>query len=90
MQLLENVRRIRLRRDYRAVFGTDAGQRVLNDLLAFSGFAKDALVPNDPQATGYQLGMRRVALRVLSFLHLDEADLARRAMQVTTDEESHD
>ena len=90
MPPLENLRRIRLRRAYRATFGTKAGQRVLDDLIAFTGFAQNGLVPNDPLSTGQNMGMRLVALRVLAFLHLDEADLARRAMQVTTDEESHD
>ena len=52
-----------LRRDYQSCFGTEAGQRVLTDLEAFTGDSHD-LYSENPYDTAFKLGMRRVLLRI--------------------------
>lgn len=79
--------RSRVHRAYRDTFSTEAGQRVLDDLIAFSSFADDPMVPGAPDATAYNVGMQRVVRRILSFLHRSEADLEKRAMQLSTEDE---
>jgi hypothetical protein len=65
--------------DYRATFGSPAGQRVLADLLKFCGIDGDCFVPGAPDQTGFELGKRRVALRVISFMNFDERAAAKLA-----------
>lgn len=42
--------------DYRHVFGSEPGQRVLADLLRRSGITREPMVPGDPHATAFNLG----------------------------------
>ncbi len=87
MNLSETLQRARVQRAYREVFSTPAGRRVLNDLLGFTHFNDDPLVPGMPDATAHTLGKQRVVRRILSFLYRSEADLAKRAMQATTEDD---
>ena len=64
--------------DYAAVFGTEAGQRVLMDLakfcgLASAGYADAPLV--DSHAVMALEGKRRVVLRILGLLNMPPIDL---------------
>lgn len=61
------------RRDYRAVFETPAGQKVLKDLMTFGKFFDTSYVPGDPTTTAYNEGMRRMILRILSIMEKDPA-----------------
>lgn len=57
--------------DYKEVFNTPAGKRVLKDLLDFCHYSKPTYVVNDPYATHYNEGMRRCALRIVSFMNME-------------------
>ena len=59
-----------LRRDYKQVFETPEGERVLADILAFSGVDQAGLA-KDPYATAFLLGKREVGLRVAGMLNRD-------------------
>lgn len=63
-----NEQNAQLISDYRACFGSPAGQRVLGDLMKFSHFR----VPIDNQ-TGE--GMRRVFLRIVNMVALSDEQL---------------
>lgn len=61
--------------DYQQTFGTPSGKRVLKDLLDFCNYNKPTYVVGDPYATHYNEGMRRCALRLVSFLKMDLSDI---------------
>jgi hypothetical protein len=61
--------------DYKLVFSTPQGRRVLKDLLDFCHYNKPTYVVGDSYATHYNEGLRRVALRLTSFLNLDLQEL---------------
>jgi|TARA_R110000744_G_scaffold120327_2_gene224213 hypothetical protein len=61
------------RDDYRIVFGTDEGKRVLNDIVAHS-FVLGTTFENDPYASAFNEGIRNGALRILSLLHYEPKD----------------
>ncbi len=57
------------RRDFRAVlFGSDAGRRVLYEILAWSHVFASTFVPGDACATHWREGGRDVGLRILAAL----------------------
>lgn len=62
--------------DYKAVFGTEQGKRVLHDLLVYSNFLQPTLTSNnDPIEMAFNEGKRNVILRVLSFGRMDIRDI---------------
>lgn len=56
--------------DYRAVFGTDTGRRVLTDILV-KGNVFAPIVPTDPIAAARMEGARHLALHIASFIKFD-------------------
>ena len=57
------------RRDFRAIlFGTEAGKRVLYEILAWSHLFASTFVPGDAYATHWREGGRDVGLRILAAL----------------------
>jgi hypothetical protein len=70
--------RLRRRRaDYRSVFDSDPGWRVIADLFRFCRMAQPSFVAGDSHATAYQEGMRRVFLRIAGILRMDEERFAQ-------------
>lgn len=59
---------------YKDVFETDKGQEVLRDLEVFCGYNRISHVPGDACTTAYNEGMRRVVLRIISFLKEDRKE----------------
>jgi len=58
------------RRDFHAVFfGSDAGKRVLHEILAWSHLFASTFVPGDSHATHWREGGRDVGLRILAALN---------------------
>ena len=53
---------------YSDVFDNDAGRKVIQDLVNFTGFFGDTFTPNDPSTNAYCLGQRRILLRILKFV----------------------
>lgn len=68
-------------RDYRAVFNTPAGDRVLADLVAACHVLKP-IPPGDALASAFAEGERNVALRIMAFLHYTPAEFRRLPQQV--------
>lgn len=56
-----------LARAYRAVASTGDGALVIADLLAFCRVDEDCHVPGEPDSTAFNLGRRRVGLRIKAF-----------------------
>lgn len=80
MKLAERINKLRqrrLRQDYRQTFATDHGHRVLMDLYHFCHLADRVHTQGDPCHTAHLDGMRRVALRIMSMMELDEEAIAR-------------
>jgi hypothetical protein len=57
--------------DYRNTFGTEAGQRVLADLLRRHQVMDSTYVAGDPMGTAYSEGKRRVALEIIEMINAD-------------------
>ena len=76
--------RARLAGAYRHVFGSTAGQVVLQDLAAAAGMADAGFADHpqiDPLAMASRDGKRRIVLRILSFLELGELDIIHGALR---------
>lgn len=63
--------------DYKMCFKTPQGERVLKDLLHFCKYRDTSFVAGDPNATAFNEGMRRVALRLIKFLNLSEDEITK-------------
>lgn len=62
-------------RDYQQVFGSDAGKRVLFDMMKAGHMLHSTFVPEDPHSTALREGERNMVLRVLAILNVDPAKL---------------
>lgn len=60
------------RQRYKNTFSGPDGEAVLKDLLRFCHYDKPTFVVGDPYQTAHNEGMRRVALRLLSILNMDD------------------
>lgn len=60
--------------DFKHVFQSDAGQRVLRDLEDFAGLLSDGFDP-DPNVTAYNAGRRSVGVYILRMLEMSRDDL---------------
>lgn len=67
--------------DYKQVFSSQAGERVLNDLIDFCGILK--ISPSTDTNTEFtNKGMRNVAKYILAKLQTNEAELIRRLEEI--------
>jgi hypothetical protein len=62
---------MQLAMDYRAVFGTPGGQRVLADLLQRAGLAQTTFRAGQADMTAYLEGRRRIGLEVVEMINSD-------------------
>jgi hypothetical protein len=53
-------------RDFRAVFGTDAGQRVLQDIMGFGNMFRGSVMGENSHVTYKYEGRRELALMILT------------------------
>lgn len=53
-------------RDFRAVFGTDAGQRVLQDIMGFGNMFRGSVMGEQSHVTYKYEGRRELALMILT------------------------
>ncbi len=72
--------RSRLASAYKSVFSGPDGSKVLADLHDFCRENQD-LFHDDPHRTAYDLGRRRVFLRIQAFLEMERGDLTRKIQQ---------
>ena len=75
-----------LRTDYRVVFGSDAGQRVLADLMERLGVSQTSFRPGQPDMTAYHEGRRRAALEIVEIITADPTAPVRMIAQGDTEE----
>jgi hypothetical protein len=64
-------------RSYKAVFNSPDGERVLADLLNFCGQYKCSHNPGDANSTAFNEGKRRVSLRILKFIDMEEKEIQK-------------
>jgi len=67
--------------DYRTVFGSEAGQRVFNDLIVSSHVMRP-IEPGDPLRMAYLEGMRALVLRAMTYLVYEPQDFLARARAI--------
>lgn len=86
------IERILKRRShYRAVFNTPAGEKVLADLRRFCRAHASSVIVSpqsgviDTHAMAVNEGRREVFLRIVSHLHLNDADLLRLKEEIHDD-----
>lgn len=74
----------RLSSYYKTLFDKDneAGSKVLADLFGFCNMDKSSFIPGDPYTTAYNEGMRRVFLRILGMVRMDERDMQELMKQI--------
>jgi hypothetical protein len=77
-------------RDYREVFGGEAGERVLRDLLRNCGVLETSMEAGDPHMTAWRDGRRSVALEIMEVLRYEETQLVQLARErgVSTEQEN--
>ncbi|MDZ4253542.1 MAG: hypothetical protein U1A72_13325 [Sulfuritalea sp.] len=63
------------RADYRAVFGTPEGKRVLADILATAEMGRSPLAPGDALTTGVNVGMQNLAKLIAQTIDLGDRDI---------------
>jgi hypothetical protein len=71
----------RRRHLYRQVFGTPEGRAVLDDLFRFCRVGQPVIAPGDQITTGFNDGMRRVALRIAKLTNMTDAEIMRMVNQ---------
>lgn len=71
--------------DYKHIFNTAEGQRVLRDVLDFCGLLSDGFA-EDPYVTAYNAGRRSVGVYLLRMLELDREQLQEMARKQTTED----
>lgn len=64
-------------KDYKICFSTPEGKRVLKDLLQFCKYRDSSFVAGDPNSTAFNEGMRRVALRLIKFINMNEDEITK-------------
>ena len=80
------TRRAELIADYRTVFGTPSGQRVLADIARRAGVMQTSFNGDGPDATAFREGRRRMALEIIETINADPDTLAKVAMDGNTEE----
>jgi hypothetical protein len=70
--------------DYRFVFATEPGQRVLADILRRGGIMTDTYDAHPPNAA-YAQGKRRLALEIVEMINADPAGRDRLALTGATE-----
>lgn len=53
---------------YKRLFSSPEGKKVLDDLLRFTRVDSPSFVPQQPDLTAYNEGLRRVGIRILSMM----------------------
>jgi hypothetical protein len=66
----------RKNRDFRSVFSTEEGQRVLGYIYKMCGMNTQIHTPNDPHGTSFNSGKHRVGQGIQSILAMTEEDVA--------------
>lgn len=90
MELRQELQR-RTRQAYKRVFASDDGKLVLSDLSKFACINRPTFVPGDPFETHINEGMRRVPLRIFSFINMSDGEMMRLAhRRIERDEEAYD
>ena len=77
-------RRQQLAADYRDVFETPQGQRVLQHLAEQNFVFKPTFVGGDPHQTALHEGQRRVVLSIMKFITIDIEKMLRMSEEKTT------
>ena len=76
--LVNTVARILMRRkDFKDVFGTVAGKRVLKDLYNFCGANEQIHTNGDPYTTAFKAGKHRVMQHISSILNQSDDEIRR-------------
>ncbi len=61
--------------DYKRLFSSEQGQRVLSDLLQNHFVMRHTYTKGDPMGTVFKEGQRNVVLRIISILGIDESQM---------------
>lgn len=64
--------------DYKNVFGTKQGERVLYDIMKGAHIIEPSYVKGDPHETSFREGERNMALRIFTHLNMDVDQLKKR------------
>jgi hypothetical protein len=72
--------------DYKHVFASDAGKRVLHDLEVFCGLQADGFDP-DASTMAYNCGRRSVGVYILSWLEMSRSEFQDMVRQQVAESE---
>lgn len=67
-------------RDFRKLFGTDEGKRVLGEILSWGRILSTPVLgrPIDPYAMAIAFGERNMALKIMAAVHVEPAEKPQR------------
>jgi len=74
--------------DYKRVFETAAGRRVLRRMMKESGMKEPSYVRGDPHGTSFNEGRRSVVIDILNKLKMDLESLEKQLLQNEEDDYS--
>jgi hypothetical protein len=80
----------RNKRDYCEVFGSEAGKRVLRNIIRESGFQTDPFVPGDPSHTTYFVGRHWIVRHIRSVMGMTEEELESHAKLLEEQEQQQE
>lgn len=80
------LRERQLRLDYRRVFATEEGGRVLADILARAGVMQSSYTIGDSHETAFREGRRRLGLELVEMINSDPEALTKLATTGETEE----
>lgn len=63
--------------DYKRVFTSVSGKRILQDLMVTHGIFSSSFREGDPHLTAFQEGERNVVLRILAKLKIDTEEFSK-------------
>lgn len=83
------IQRLRLRDDYRAVFDSPRGKKVLRHICAVGFVTRSTMVAGGSDLTAYNEGMRNLALSILKFVYKDD-QVAEHVEEIMSEEGQRD
>lgn len=80
-------KRIRLLKAYKALFNSEDGRLVLNDLMKLSGYYVPVTKPRDAFYTAFLDGKRAMMTEILRRAHVSQERIVRVYRELTQEEE---
>jgi hypothetical protein len=75
-------RRASITQDYKRIFTSTSGKRVLKDMMNTHNFLTSSFSAGDTNETFFREGERNVILRILNLLHIDTDEMLKQIEEI--------